>query len=162
MDRTEQLRRNVALELLISPEANRESILDMVKNAATYAGSLDDRGWNKIMKAWVELSKMRNDSPYPNELEEGEILINEMEMSGKGCTIKAFQMKDGKWVVKDDKKNNWHGMTWMAYNVFVDGHPNTSNSHSLQEAIWKSVTDFCMWWCEEKGYNIELYKIYSL
>lgn len=150
MEEYEILMRNSALKLFRTPEDKRQRTIRFIRlslnHNTSYFNKLPD--WNVIMDAWELVSKFRYDNPRPNELEDGEFVIDKMSISGKGADIQLFQVKGGKWVNKKEGKN-WRGMMWMSYNIFVDGHPDASNSNSLKEAIWKTVTDFAMLWCIE-------------
>jgi len=151
----EAVRRNLALKLLVAPKGNHKTLLEMAKTTAFHNTLNSFPDWNTIMEGWEFISQIRRDNPYPDECEEGEIIIDQMEMGGKGAIIKAFQMKDGKWVNIEDHDNHWFGITWVAYNVFASGCPEASNSNSFKEAVWKTVTDFAMFWCQT---HVEDYK----
>lgn len=159
MNQKEHNIRAVALRVFTSREGSRESIIQMAKENPSYVPNLKyNQGWDETMEAWVQISNIRRDNPYPDEVKDGQIIIDEMEIGGRKCTIKAFQSKDGKWLQGEKKFNtlggNWFGMTWMSYHTFFEDLPETSNTSSLKEAIYKTVTDFCIFWCEENGFNV--------
>ena len=143
MDNKEREIRSASLKLFTALKSNRNSIVEMINSGGNYLYQIAEEcrynNWNKTMEAWELISKLRADNPYPDDIENGEIVIDEMRITGKGAVIKAFISKDGKWVSKDNE-SNWHGITWMSYNVFIDADESASKSNSLQEAIWKTIT----------------------
>lgn len=152
MDRNQTEKRSVSLKLFLGIEANVESTISMIKDGGNYVYQIsqefDYRNWNNIMNAWEKISRFRSDNPLPKETDNQEIIIDEMNIGVYGAIIKAFQSKNGKWVNKEEGIN-WRGVTWMAYNMYVENYPESSNSNSFQEAVWKTVTDFTIFWCEE-------------
>lgn len=152
VERNDTIKRNLAIKLLIAPKGNHKTILDMGSHPAFHASLNKYPDWNELMVAWESIGEMRSDNPYPDDCEESEIIIDEMRMSGRGAIIKAFQMKDGNWVNKKDG-HNWLGVTWLSFNV--SGESGVSNCDNFKYAVWKTVTEFAMFWCEVnvEGFN---------
>ena len=149
--------RNISLHIFNTLPNNRGTVIEMIMQQGSYRYNVSrEPDYNSLMSVWELISKTKTNDPHPNELEEGEILIDEMTISGRGAIIKAFQMKDGEWVNLNDRDSNWYGITWMAYHMFIEGQPHASDTDSLKEAIWKTITDFTMFWCKEniKDFNI--------
>jgi hypothetical protein len=162
MDRNELEKRTASLKLFLAQEGNVDGIIEMIKDGGNYlykiSQEFDYKNWLNIMCAWEKISKFRSDNPLHKETDSQEIIIDEMNIGMHGAIIKAFQSKNGKWVNKEDSIN-WRGITWMAYNMYVENSPESSDSNSFQEAVWKTVTDFTIFWCEENILEFnEMYK----
>jgi len=152
MKRKELEERSASLKLFLEIESNRDTTISMIKDGGNYlyqiSQNFDYRNWDNIMRAWEIVSSFKSDNLYPNEFSDGTILIDEMKIGRFGATIKAFQSKNGVWVNKNDGAN-WRGLEWMSYNIYIKEEPEYSNSNSFQEAVWKTITDFTLFWCTE-------------
>lgn len=152
MELTETEKRSLSLKLFTSPIQNRENIIEMVKDGGNYLYQLSQdynyNNWSVIMDAWFKIALFKKDNePYANELEDGQILVDEMKIGSNGARITAHQSKDSKWVV--DAGDKWNFITWCSFHIFVDGKPELSNSNSFQDSVYKTVTDFTIFWMEE-------------
>ena len=145
--------RNISLNIFkyVSEPHNLETIIEMIEKGGAYRYNQSrDPDYNSLMRTWELISEFHKNPDYvPDETKEVEIIVDEMTIGGNGAIIKAYVFKNGQYVNITDRENHWFGTTWMSYSMYIKDAPESSNVDNLKEGIWKTITDFTMFWCNQ-------------